>query len=193
MGLVFRDQEERATETYENVGSRDWMPPWGMGIRLDDVKPTFDVFSLGKLLWFMISGKSVLQLWYYEKPQFNLERQFPNDPRMRWANRLLAGCICEEPDHCWQSARELQNQVDEVLDILRKRGEVLGASVKRYCRVCGRGQYKMIVNEKMSPGAVRNFGLNPVGDPGWRIFSCSYCGHVEMFRLEEADPSAWAD
>ena len=55
----------RVSETYENVGSRDWMPPWAMGMRLDDVRPTFDVFGLGKVLWSMVSGKSKLRLWYY--------------------------------------------------------------------------------------------------------------------------------
>ena len=44
------EDEDRITETFENVGSRDWMPGWAMGM-LADVKPNFDVFSLGKLLW----------------------------------------------------------------------------------------------------------------------------------------------
>ena len=43
--------DARLTDTYENVGSRDWMPGWAMGMRMDEVKPNFDVFSLGKLLW----------------------------------------------------------------------------------------------------------------------------------------------
>ena len=56
-GLVFsRDSKGRVTETFENVGSRDWMPAWAMGKRLDDVQPNFDVFSLGKVLWEMIAS-----------------------------------------------------------------------------------------------------------------------------------------
>ena len=48
----FEDNEKtRVSDTYENVGSRDWMPPWAMGMRVDDVRPSFDVYSLGKVLW----------------------------------------------------------------------------------------------------------------------------------------------
>jgi len=82
MGLVsFVDEElTRVTETYENVGSRDWMPGWAYGMRLDKVQPSFDVFSLGKLLWSMISGKPILRLWYWNDPDYDLEKMFPGDP-----------------------------------------------------------------------------------------------------------------
>ena len=36
------------------------MPGWAMGMRLDEVRPSFDVFGLGKLLWAMVSGRSRL-------------------------------------------------------------------------------------------------------------------------------------
>ena len=51
-GLVFFTDElhTRISGTLENVGSRDWMPAWAMGMRIEDIKPSFDVFSLGKLL-----------------------------------------------------------------------------------------------------------------------------------------------
>ena len=58
-GLVFfTDQQRiRLSDTFENVGSRDWMPGWALSMRLEDIKPSFDVFSLGKVLWSMVSGK----------------------------------------------------------------------------------------------------------------------------------------
>lgn len=50
LGIVhFEDDgNTRITDTYENVGSRDWMPGWAMGLQLDEVHPAFDVFGLGK-------------------------------------------------------------------------------------------------------------------------------------------------
>lgn len=73
-GLVFftDDRRTRVSDKIENVGSRDWMPGWAMGMRLEDVRPTFDVFALGKLLWAMVSGKPILRLWYYHDPEFDL-------------------------------------------------------------------------------------------------------------------------
>jgi serine/threonine protein kinase len=76
-GLVHvLDSGNRLSDTYENVGSRDWMPPWALGMKLDEVKPTFDVFCLGKVLWAMASGKTKLTLWYFDRPQFDLTKLF---------------------------------------------------------------------------------------------------------------------
>ena len=57
-GLAFKlENQDRLTSTFENVGSRDFQPPWSYGIRLAEVQPTFDVFSLAKVLWTMVSGR----------------------------------------------------------------------------------------------------------------------------------------
>src|SRR5712664_465948 len=60
LGLVYflDDKHLRVSDTFENVGSRDWMPGWAMGIRIKDVSPAFDVFGLGKVLWAMLSGRT---------------------------------------------------------------------------------------------------------------------------------------
>ena len=65
LGLVyFESDRTRYSGTFENVGSRDWMPAWAYSKRIEEVRPTFDVFALGKVIWAMISGKPVLPLWY---------------------------------------------------------------------------------------------------------------------------------
>ena len=57
-GLAFKvENQERLTLTWENVGTRDFQPPWSYGTRLEEVRPTFDVFSLAKVLWAMVSGR----------------------------------------------------------------------------------------------------------------------------------------
>ncbi len=106
LGLVFfLDQaRSRVTDTFENVGSRDWMPGWAMGIRIEEIRPSFDVFSLGKLLWSMVSGQPRLQLWYHHRDRFELEKMFPDSPDIRWARPILDECIVEnEAD--WRVAR----------------------------------------------------------------------------------------
>jgi len=58
----------------------------GMGLTVA-VGPSFDVFSPGKLLWSMLSGSRFLRLWYFDKPEFNVEVMFPENRAMRWATR----------------------------------------------------------------------------------------------------------
>jgi serine/threonine protein kinase len=97
LGLVINPSaaDPGQTDTYENVGRRDRMPGWAFGMRMDDVKPKFDVFSLAKVLWSMISGKQFLRLCYHHDPQFELERLFPDNPSMGWAGRILDKCSVE--------------------------------------------------------------------------------------------------
>jgi len=116
-GLIYfvDDQRTRISDKYENVGSRDWMPPWAMGIRIEEVRPTFDVFSLGKLLWSMVSGKVILQLWYYNRDRFNVEKMFPDSKTIKFANMIFEKCIVENEDDCLKNAKMLLSEIDEIL------------------------------------------------------------------------------
>jgi serine/threonine protein kinase len=116
-GLIhFEDAgHKRVSETYENVGSRDWMPGWAMGMRLEEINPTFDVFGLGKVLWSMISGKTVLPLWYFSKRNFNVEQLFPGSTEMKFANALFEKCIVEHEKDCLEDAGALLLEMDHVL------------------------------------------------------------------------------
>ena len=121
-GLVYQSGygADRLPSTYENVGSRDWMPPWEMGAFQEEPSPAFDVFSLAKVLWAMVSGRHILQLWYFRQPKFDLEEQFPGDSSMAILNDLLAKCIVQHEAECLPSAPELINAIDESLALLRR-------------------------------------------------------------------------
>jgi len=116
-GLIYfeDDQRTRISAKYENVGSRDWMPAWAMGMRIDDIKPTFDVFTLGKLLWSMVSGKAILQLWYFDKNEFNVEKMFPESRTIKFANMIFQKCIVENEHDCMKDAKELLSEIDDIL------------------------------------------------------------------------------
>lgn len=193
-GLVFFADEEKArvSETYENVGSRDWMPPWCYGIRVDEIKPSFDVFGLGKILWSMVSGKTVLQLWYQHKPQFDLEKLFPGDERMGWINRLIDGCVQEEENRVFPSAEVLLEELDKILEIMRRGGQIINRKVERICYVCGFGSYRPIADDTVQPGTARDVGLTPIGHIKWRVFCCVNCGHIQMFHVQD-NPPAWGE
>lgn len=193
-GIVFFEEagRTRLTDSYENVGSRDWMPGWAMGMRVEDVSATFDVFGLGKVLWAMVSGRTKLRLWYFLEPEFNLVEQFPYDPRVRWINRLLAGSVVERRADSWPDAGEFASQLHRVRVQLRNGGQVIQRNVPRWCSVCGGGTYQLIINEASPPAAMRNFGLDPAGANPYRIYECQNCGHIQMFRVNW-NPPAWGE
>jgi len=192
-GLVFSMYEEhtRISDMWENVGSRDWMPGWAMGMRIKDIKPTFDVFGLGKLLWAMVSNTPILQLWYYYKPQFNLEQMFPDAPYINLAKKLFENCIVENEEDCLPDATALLKEIDIFLTIIDRNSDWVAEGVVRPCKVCGIGNYEQIVDKDYD--GLEKFGFNRISGLLYKIFTCNHCGHVQLFHFpsEQNPPDAW--
>lgn len=191
-GLVFftDDQHSRISATWENVGSRDWMPAWAMGMKIEDIKPSFDVFCLGKLLWFMVSGFPILRLWYFDRKENDLEIMFPNSLSIEFANPLLKKCIVEDEHNCLPDGSAFLDEIDKILRIVDVHAALIGENIRRRCKVCGVGDYRLIVDKNTID--IRNFGFNPVAGHTFKIFTCSHCGHVQIFDFNDRrDPRAW--
>ena len=190
-GLAFlQDGKDRVTETFENVGSRDWMPGWAMGRRLTDVQPNFDVFSLGKVLWAMIAGQPILPLWYHRNPEFNLGEIFPDNESTAFVQTILDKTVVEKPTDCLINATDLLASVDWTIEALTMKFRIVDGDLIRKCLVCGKGNYRQIVDHDIA--AQRNFGLEVYGEPKFRIFVCGGCGHLQLFySMDGIRPSAW--
>ena len=185
-GLAFSmyEEETRLSDIWENVGSRDWMPGWAHAVRVEEIRPTFDVFSLGKLLWAMVSKIPVLQLWYFDRPNFNLARMFPDDPQIELANSLFEKCIVEEEGDCLPDAGALIEEVDKLLSQIETQADPINLYAGRKCIVCGIGSYSVFLKGQ-HPGDSQNFGFSPVGHNRHRVLSCTNCGHVQIFFDEK--------
>jgi len=192
-GLVFfnDDKHTRISETFENVGSRDWMPAWAQSIRIEEISPAFDVFSLGKLLWAMVSKNPILPLWYFDRPENNLEQMFPKDQTMKFANELFKNCIVEHESDCLPDAEALLNEVDQTIYKVGISADSIGDDDDRPCKICGIGKYEIFADVDDHSG-ITNFGLNLVGQRKFKIFTCNYCGNVQIFTFNnENSLLAW--
>ena len=177
-GLVFftDDSYTRISKTWESVGRGGWMPSWALSLRIDEIKPTFDVFCLGKLLWSMVSGLPDLPLWHYDQPEFNLETKFPHRHSIRLANYLLSKCIVESEKDCLPDATALLSVIDEVFSLIDSQGEVVDSKLKRRCKVCGRGNYE--------ESDAASYFTKPVGKRMLKMWVCDYCGNVQWFAVD---------
>jgi hypothetical protein len=127
------------------------MAPWANTehrLALEEVKPTLDIFPLGKVLWSMVSGRKNLEYWYYARlangslPANFLPALFPNDPGMHVINEILAKCIVEHEKDCLKSAVELLDLVDGAIASLRPAGLRPPDGAPWRCRICGKGHYR---------------------------------------------------
>ena len=182
-GIVYTpDEGERVTLTQEKVGPRDYMPPWApIADRLDEVRPDFDVYMLGKLLWCMVSGRLKLFREYHHKPNYNLEYLFPGNSEIALVNRILDKCVVEEQSLCLSGAGDLLLVLDEVLGLLKR--NALPLDFPRPCRVCGKGVYKAQGFTGSSALVVPRYDRNNVQSGTIRLvpFVCDYCTHFEFF------------
>lgn len=166
-GLVWFDdpQHTRVTESFEKVGTTDFMPPWLISVgRLDAVKPSFDVFALGKILWCLLSGERVIPLYYIDREQHDLRKRFPDDRLVELVHeRILKKTVVEDEDDCLPDAKSLLTAVDEVISLAK-------SEEARLCRACLVGRY------------VGDAGAG-VGQPSRITLFCDNCGHELVFRF----------
>ena len=84
------------------------------------------------------------------------------------------------------------NGIDDVLEIMRRGGQVMNRSVPRICYVCGFGTYKQVADGERNSSAVKNLGFSQIGDVRWRIYRCVNCGNIQMFNVQ-GNPPAWGE
>ncbi|MCH8305876.1 MAG: protein kinase [Candidatus Marinimicrobia bacterium] len=119
-GLVYYEDKDhtRLSKTFDKVGSSEWMPPWGNTMKIEEVRPTFDVFSLGKLIWTMISGIPSLPYWYWDKEEYDLTKMFPDNSKMWLVNQLFEKSVVEEEKDCLSNAKVFLEEIDKTIIIL---------------------------------------------------------------------------
>jgi serine/threonine protein kinase len=93
-GICHMYADERITPLDEAVGPRAFMAPEMEGGRAIDVRPTADVYSLGKLIYYMISGGKVLPREAIHEEQYS--KIFANSGRQHLLKMLLGKMICVE-------------------------------------------------------------------------------------------------
>jgi serine/threonine protein kinase len=143
-GIVFLpNQPERISVTGESVGPRDFMPPW---VFLDEqpgnINPSFDVYTLGKVLWCMVSGRLKLHREDFLEDRLNVVKLFPYDPNMHMVNSILEKCVVTRERDCLRTASDLALIVATYSWMLEHNGQLVRDDVPRICRVCGLGNYQ---------------------------------------------------
>jgi len=187
-GLAFKlENQNRLTLSFENVGTRDYQPPWTYGMRVDEVKPNFDVFSLAKVLWAMISGRPRFPLEDFDVAPHDLREMFPDDSGILFVHRILKKAVVRREPQCQiPDASAMLVEIDSAIRALDAGAIVPTKTGTMRCRFCGVGFYK----------PADEFGV--VGNPQWNFkrhhYCCDHCGHLEIFvDVGNKTLPAWED
>jgi serine/threonine protein kinase len=193
-GICFLEGDgTRLTSTDRAVGPRLFIAPELEDGRDDEISPKSDTYSLGKLLYWLLSGGKIFSREKHREPQWDLKGR-NEDSQLGWnniymehVNRLLDLMIVHDKDE--------RRPVDNILILLRrvtrlveKEFPPISKDIAQPCAYCGMGRYVLRARDNTQ---VRNFGFELVGNPDWRILTCDHCGHVQIFRVDMADKQEW--
>jgi serine/threonine protein kinase len=171
--LDLADIEERFTSTTEAVGARHYIAPELEDGRIVDPKPSSDVYSLGKLLYYLLSARSFSRE-QHRTPTYNLLK---SDPRFYFIYELLDKTIDAQPDARYQNASELRDALDGVIMRIEQNAHVLDLNVPQRCLYCIVGEYR-----RMPVGGSEELDLALI---------CWNCGNIQRFNRQHSRARHW--
>ncbi len=108
-GLALPSDAERYTRTGNNAGTYAWMPAWAMNVK-PNFMPTFDIYAMAKLLWYLLSDKDALPAKYTDGDI----RQFVSDQRAADAiEHIIRKCVVLREEDCLPTVESLLAELDE--------------------------------------------------------------------------------
>ncbi|MBL7961169.1 serine/threonine protein kinase [bacterium] len=182
-GLCFLETNVgRVTITDEVVGSRHFIAPEYEDGRLETVTQTSDIYSMGKILYWLFANKVTFAREKHRDPNYFLLGS--SDEGYLYLVYNLLDKTITEPAQRYSSIGELCSAIDTTIFVLEHDGRVLNKSAKKPCLFCRRGIYRIEVappNHKYG-NLTDSFGLKPSNYSEYLILVCDFCGHVQYFH-----------
>ena len=169
--IDLNDAKERATQTLEGVGAERYIAPEVAKGRVAEPQASGDIYSLGKLLYFILSQRTLIREEYAEGED-DLRTQ-GSEPAMHFVYELFDKTIRERPQDRFPTVRELLHALDTVIERVQLRGHILKPSVRQHCMFCVTGEYRRAI------GVAGND----------LMYVCTNCGNIQRFT--GSAPKLW--
>jgi len=117
-GICFlNDDQIRLTDEITAIGARMFTAPEYEVGRVEHVTEKGDIFSIGKIIWWMINGieKALLpsNFWFIE--EFDLVKRFENNTDVIAANVIISACLKIDPnERC--TYLQLKEMINNILE-----------------------------------------------------------------------------
>ena len=192
-GLCYLLEEPAGlTHGSEVVGNRFCTAPELEVPGHDKPEATADVYCLGKLLYWMLSGQ-MCSREQHRTPRFNLQVR-DTSMLMRFVyQEVLDYAIVEDPSRRLLNASMLVHSIEEVLHMSDLGANLVDSNTPGECIYCRKGKYRSIQSSGMrmqdrgplrelSQAELPDAGIANSNYPRWIAFACDFCGNVQLFR-----------
>ena len=149
-GICFADDDDgkRLTLTEEVAGSRFYCAPELRDGRLKSGIPVeaADVYSLGKVLYWMLSGGTIFDREEHRQEEYKLGKHDPGNPAYELVNQLLDSTIVQDWTKRVLGAEQLLARVEGLIQVVRAGGHAITLAVPHRCMFCAQGEYKVVLD-----------------------------------------------
>lgn len=199
-GICFIDDSgERWTVIEEAVGPRLYIAPEFEDGRLETISPASDVYSLGKILYFLITGKEFARE-KHKDDKYNITLT-NSATEYYFINDLLDKMIVSDIAKRYKDAGEVVEGIKKVIRKINMKAHHISLKTPQHCNYCGEGVYQKRIDfnrnkNRGNASDILNFGFEPKGNPGdWLILICDYCGNLQIFRPDfiTTNQNKWYD
>ena len=196
---LLTELDERLTETTEAVGARLYMAPELEDGRYEDASPIADVYSLGKILYWLVSNKRMFSREKHANEIYDLRRE-DQSAAMAFVYEILDDTIEAAPEkRKYSNASKLADAVETIINRITVGAHAIKLEVSQQCSYCGTGTYQIILDGDYQKVGFEtrgyHLGISLKNVPGqkWLILACDYCGNLQFFRADMAakNPKAW--
>ena len=175
-GLCYLQEEERRiTATMEQVGSRFYIAPELEQGQLEKVTDKVDSYSLGKILYFLLTGRNIAREAY--RGDNEISKVCNNEQLSYVSDRIIACSVVENPNDR-KSVAELGKEARNVKRLIIE--HYYPGAEGSLCRFCGEGHYGRFTKSTIR---IREPGIEHSVDFDFLI--CDKCRNIQWFRFPD--------
>jgi serine/threonine-protein kinase len=179
----FTDENDRLTETMEQVGSRFYIAPELEDGRSISVTYSVDSYALGKILYFLLTGKIFARENYTGSN--DLSTLCKNSQLDYISQRILAKSVISNPEQR-SSVKELQQEAITISRLLYE--HFYPGKIGSQCRFCGEGIYQPITLNGLNVWNYIQSSPNTKSPNDFRLrceaIACDACGNIQWFKVD---------
>lgn len=189
---LFTDDDERVTSTNEAVGSRYYMAPELADGKIDEVEFSVDVYSLGKIFYWLLTG-TIFDREKHREPNYDITQNNPKR-ELFLINELLDNMIVEHPENRFTDGETTLKELNLLSERIKMGANCIDPKVPQICIYCGIGNYENIEKSEYAsiPVDVDTFFFNFSKECNWTIFQCNHCNNIQIFSpILEGSVDKW--
>jgi serine/threonine protein kinase len=184
------DDTIRLTETLEQVGSRYYIPPELENGRTDGISKKSDSYTLGKILYFLLTGD------FFSRENYNDLATLLDNPQLNYiSQRILSKTVIEDVESRL-TVPEIKEEAIKIKKLI-SRG-FYPNKIGSICRFCGEGIYQpvqsgflqtLVYPEKPKDNSLYSYtGMN-ISSPNphtipFEAIACNSCGNMQFFKID---------